>query len=339
MTWRQMRMLEIGFERDLELVERELPVPTGSQILVAIEACGVCYRDTIDRSGRFAFIQTPITPGHEAVGRVTAVGPDVSEWQIGDRVASMHRDFCGSCKRCLVGEISLCPFAASVLGLLIDGAYSSHVLAPERCFYAMPNEIPSAMAAVLHCTYGTAYRGLTRWAGVVPGQRVLITGANGGVGAAAIQIARRLGADVVACVRRTEQAAYVEQLGASEILVSADAHFHRQLANRVDAALECVGEPTFNAALRCLKVGGRIVVIGNVVENRAALNLGYVITNGLSLHGSSGATRLDMAALLDLHQQTPLETITHQEHSLLEADQAQRRLLRGDLRGRIVLRP
>lgn len=339
MTWRQMRMLETGFERDLELSERELPTPTGTQLLVEVEACGVCYRDTIDRSGRFAFIQTPITPGHEAVGRVSAIGPDVSEWRVGDRVASMHRDFCGSCEACLAGDISLCPFSASVLGLLIDGGYSSHLLAPERCFYAMPAEIPSAMAAVLHCTYGTAYRGLARWAGVSPGQRVLITGANGGVGAAAIQIARRLGADVVACVRRPEQAAYVEQLGASEVLVSGDARFHRQLSNRVDAALECVGEPTFNAALRCLKVGGRIVVIGNVVERRAELNLGYIITTGLSLHGSSGATRLDMAALLDLHRQTPLAEITHEECSLGDADRAQRRLLEGDLRGRIVLRP
>ena len=153
MTWRRVRMLETGFTRELELVEAPVPEPSGSQVLVAVEACGVCYRDTIDRSGRFAFIQLPVTPGHEAVGRVVAVGSDVQHWKVGDRVATMHRDSCGTCPSCRAGDTSLCPFAASVLGLLVDGGYSSHVIAPERCFYAMPEEIPAEMAAILHCTY------------------------------------------------------------------------------------------------------------------------------------------------------------------------------------------
>ncbi|MGE0325604.1 MAG: alcohol dehydrogenase catalytic domain-containing protein [Polyangiaceae bacterium] len=339
MTWRRMRMLETGFNRELEAHEAPLPEPSGSQVLVEVEACGVCYRDTIDRSGRFAFIQLPVTPGHEAVGRVVAVGSGVSAWKAGDRVASMHRDSCGACPSCQAGDTSLCPFAASVLGLLVDGGYSSHILAPERCFYPMPNQIPAAMAAILHCTYGTAYRGLVRWGQLKSGQRALITGANGGVGAAAIQIAKRLGAGVVAVVRSEEHAAYCKELGADEVLVNSAGDFHRQLGQRVEVALDCVGEPTFNAALRSLSVGGRIVSIGNVVGKRAELNLGYIITTGLSIHGSSGATPEDMRALLELHARDPLTAVIHEERPLAEADAAQRRLLEGNLHGRIVLRP
>ena len=339
MTWRRMRMLETGFTRDLELLEAPLPEPKSGQVLVEVEACGVCYRDTIDRSGRFAFIQLPVTPGHEAVGRVVAVGSDVSRWKVGDRVASMHRDSCGSCPSCQSGDTSLCPYAASVLGLLVDGGYSSHLLAPERCFYAMPEEIPAAMAAIHHCTYGTAYRGLVRWGQLQSGQRALITGANGGVGAAAIQIAKRLGASVVAVVRTEEHIAYCTELGADDVLVSPGGDFHRQLGQRVDVALDCVGEPTFNAALRSLSVGGRLVSIGNVVGKRAELNLGYIITTGLSIHGSSGATPSDMLALLKLHAKQPLSAVIHEERPLADADAAQRRLLEGNLHGRIVLRP
>ncbi|MBW1758654.1 MAG: alcohol dehydrogenase catalytic domain-containing protein [Deltaproteobacteria bacterium] len=87
----------------------------------------------------------------------TSDAPFVTDWSIGDRVASTHRDYCGQCEPCKRESGSLCQGAAGVLGLMIDGGYASHLLAPERCFYAMADDIPAAEAAVLHCTFGTAY--------------------------------------------------------------------------------------------------------------------------------------------------------------------------------------
>ena len=331
------RILSVGFEQDLAFeTGLEVPTPTGREILVEVEACGVCYRDLIDRGGRFPFLQVPITPGHEAVGKVTAVGPDVTEWKVGDRVATMHRDFCGQCPACERGQTSLCQNAASVFGLLVDGGYATHLRAPERAFFAMDPELPAEAAAIMHCTFGTAARGLFR-AQAEAGQTVLVTGANGGVGAAAIQIAARLGTTPIAVIRSEKHREFVEGLGAAEVIVNDGSSFHKALHGRIDVALECVGQPTFNASLRSLTVGGRLVTIGNVVEERASLNLGYIITRGITVLGSSGATRDDMARVLEMHAEKPFQIAIHERVPLAEADRAQRQVMSGGLCGRIVL--
>lgn len=334
------RLTQLGWATDL-VIEHVggQPVAVGDQIVIEVEACGVCGRDCIDRAGRFGFVQVPITPGHEAVGRVVAVGPDVTEWVVGQRVASMHRDACGRCEACLAGEESLCANAAAVLGLLIDGGYARWLAAPQRCFYAIPDDVDAALAAVFHCTLGTAWRGLTR-AGVGAGSRVLVTGANGGVGAAALQIATGLGATPIAVVRHDGQAQFAESWGAEAVLVDDGSGFHKRVpGGAVDVAIDCVGAPTFNSALRSLVVGGRIVAVGNITGERIDLNIGYVITFGLQIIGSSGATRADMVALLAHHAQNPLAVPIHARLPLAEADRAQRLVANGGLRGRVVLVP
>ena len=332
------RLMEIGWERDLAIDSGDDPgPPTGDRILVEIEACGVCYRDCIDRDGRFKFLRIPITPGHEAVGRVRAVGPRVSMWQTGDRVATLHRDHCGRCDACQRGDTSLCQAAAAVLGLVVDGGYTSHLVAAERSFYRAEEGMPAAHAAILHCTYGTAHRALVRSGGVQAGQRVLVTGANGGVGAAAIQVARALDAHVTAVIRDPVHEPFVTGLGADEVVVEATGAIHKAVRGRFDVALECVGQPTFNGTLRALRAGGRVVVIGNVTPERVQLNLGYIILNSLEVAGSRGADGDDMAALRELYRRRPWSIPVHAELPLGQADRAQRMVKAGGLHGRVVL--
>ncbi len=331
---------ELGWSTDLAIEPAgEQPVATGDQIVIAVEACGVCGRDCLDRAGRFAFVQVPIIPGHEAVGRVVAIGPEVTEWRVGERVATLHRDACGDCAACAAGETSLCVRAAAVLGLLVDGGYARWLSAPQRCFYAVPDHLEPALTAVLHCTVGTAWRGLTR-AGVGAGTRVLVTGANGGVGGAAVAVANRLGATVIAVVRDEAHRELATAHGAAIVVVDDGAGFHKRLpGGTVEVAIDCVGAPTFNAALRSLAVGGRLVAVGNVTGGRVELNVGYVITYGLQITGSSGATRDDMAAVLALHATRPFEVPIHARLPLADADRAQRLVAAGGLHGRVVLFP
>jgi acryloyl-coenzyme A reductase len=339
---RRARLMSTGWDTDLllEEVEEEFGDPTGEQVEIEVEACGVCYRDCIDREGRFPFIRVPITPGHEVVGRVTAVGPEVGDWKPGDRVGTMHRDSCGSCPACLKGEPSLCAGTGAVPGLLIDGGYASRMRAPQRCFFAVPSALPAAEAAVMHCTFGTAYRGLQRCGELERGDHVLVTGANGGVGVAAIQVAARLGATVTAVVRDPQHESFLRELGAETVIVDPGDRFHKHLpGERADVALDCVGAPTFNASLRSLRTGGHMVVIGNVIEEKVAVNLGYLITSGIHLLGSSGATREHMKEVFDLHAERPFQVHLHQRLDLAEADRAQRAVQAGGLRGRIVLLP
>ncbi len=340
-TVRRARLTKIGWEDDLEIesAEEEFAPPEGNQVRVEVEACGVCHRDCIDRSGRFKFIQIPVTPGHEAVGRVIGVGPDVTDWKMGDRVGTLHRDFCGSCGPCRDGSASLCESAAALLGLIIDGGYATHMVAPERCFFVVPEGVPAAEAAVLHCTFGTSYRGFRRSGRVEEGRHVLVTGANGGVGTAAIQVARRMGASVTAVVRGEGQEAYVRELGADNVVVDPGDGFHKKLTGPADVVMECVGQPTFNASLRALRPGGCVIVVGNVVPEPASVNLGLIVTKGLRIMGSSGATREDMKALLAMHEKEPFSVQIQEQVDLQEADRAQRLVQAGGLQGRIVVVP
>jgi len=337
---RRMRLDAQGW--DAPMTAEVLPdpaAPTGQFVVVEIEACGVCHRDLIDRRGGVPFMTLPITLGHELVGRVTAVGPEVSLWQPGDRVASLHRDSCGDCDQCVAGQVSLCQNGgAHVLGIMADGGYASHVVAPERTFYAMPQDIPGPEAAILNCTYGTAFRGL-RAGGCGPGRRVVITGASGGVGSAAVEVAARMGATVVAVVRSDSHVDYVRTLGADVVVVDPGDGFHRHEAVAgADMVLDCVGEPTLNASLRSVRLGGSVVFIGNVSQARLELNVGLVIVKALRIIGSSGAVPDDMADLLELRDGRPFQMAV-EEVPLKAAESAHDRLRRGGVAGRLVLRP
>ena len=336
----RIRLLARGWETSLahEHVDAAVGALAPDAVLVRVEACGVCHRDLLDREGRFPFQQLPITPGHEAVGVVVAVGPRVSDLRAGDHVGTMHRDACGSCAACSRGETSLCESAAWVFGILADGGYARHLVAPASSLYSLPADLRAIDAASLHCTFGTAYRDLVTLGRVQRGERLLVTGANGGVGRAAVQIGVRMGAEVVAVVRDEKHAAPLRALGAHEVVVSPVPDFHERVSP-VDVALDTVGAPTFLGALRSLRVGGRVVVVGNVVAEKVGLNLGFVITKGLSILGGSGATRAEMAAVLALHAETPFAIAIARVFPLGRADEAQRLLRGGGVEGRFVLVP
>jgi D-arabinose 1-dehydrogenase-like Zn-dependent alcohol dehydrogenase len=272
------------------------------------------------------------------VGHVVEAGPSVSQWAVGDRVATMHRDACGECAACMRGATSHCESAAFVFGLLANGGYSTTLVAPERALFAVPSEMPAAHAAIMHCTFGTAYRNLVTAGGLTAGERVVITGANGGVGAAAVQIAARMGADVVAVVRRAGFESFLTALGAARVVVAPDNRFHKKAETRdADLVLDCVGADTFNSSLRCLKVGGRLAVVGNIREARVELNLGYVIVKGLTILSAGGATPADMAGVFALNAEAPLAVSIDAVLPLARAEEAQQRVREGGLRGRIVL--
>ncbi len=328
------RLVQTGWDTPLghEPEAPSTPLEAG-QVRVAVEACGVCHRDLLDREGRFPFVRLPVTPGHEAVGQVVEVAPGVTELAPGDRVATMHRDACGECAGCRSGQTTLCTGAAWVYGLLADGGYASEVVAPTSSLYRVPSEMSPAHAAILHCTFGTAYRDLAVLARVREGERVLVTGANGGVGCAAVQIAARLGAHVVAALRDPAHTEFVRELGAHEVVTDLSS------VAPVDVALDAVGAPTFLAALRALQIGGRMVVVGNVTREKVGVNLGFLITRGLSVVGGSGATREDMNAVLRLHETRPFQFPIARTLPLDQADEAQKLVRAGGLRGRIVLEP
>jgi acryloyl-coenzyme A reductase len=324
----------------LELTEWERPTPGPGHAVVRVRAAGVCHRDLLDRQGKYPFMRRPVVTGHEFAGEITDLGAN-TEFAVGDRVVAMHRAPCGQCDECRRGEETRCTRALASFGLTIDGAYAEYVAAPAGALVPLPREIPFEQAAFLHCTAGVALRALRHQARLQAGETVLVTGASGGVGVHALQIARILGARVVALTSHAEKAESLRALGADDVIV-AKGEFHREVLARTggaDVALELVGAPTFNSAMRSLRVGGRIVVVGNVTAERVEVNPGWVILREVALFGSSGASRRDVTDVLDWVVRGRLKPVVAATLPLAEARAAQERLARQSVIGRIVLVP
>lgn len=281
----------------------------------------------------------PRTLGHEFAGVVMRAGPK-AKWAVGDRVVNLHRDVCNSCDRCKEGRSPQCMKSSGMFGVIIDGGYSSLVRAKSEALVRLPDEIPYTHGCFLYCTAAVAYRGLTFHGGIRPGQRVLVTGASGGVGIHAIQIVKAMGCDCVATTSNEKKVDILKKYGADEVVVcKSGTPFHRMLSEGVDLALDLVGTPTINSSLRSLKQGGRLVVIGNVTLSRFETNPGLMILKELSIHGSNGATAEELKAVFRLVVRGEVKPVVHDILPLSDVHRAHDAVRSKDVLGRIVVVP
>jgi D-arabinose 1-dehydrogenase-like Zn-dependent alcohol dehydrogenase len=332
---------EIGDVDKLELAELPRPSLLAGQVLVKVRAIGVCYRDLLDRQGKYPFMKRPVVTGHEFAGEV-AEAPAGSGFSVGDRVVGMHRPPCGACDECRAGEETRCIQSVYSFGHTVDGCYAEYVAAHGPALVPMPPGVEFTDAAFLHCTAGVALRALRSRAQLQAGETVLITGASGGVGIHAVQLARILGAKVVAVTSKAAKAQALADAGADEVIVSSG-DFQREALARTGGgahvSLELLGAPTFNASLRSLRSGGRMVIVGNVTASRVEVNPGWVILKQVSVLGSAGASRRDVVDVLDWVARKRLKPVVAATMPLEEARAAQMRLLAQNVVGRIVLVP
>ena len=330
-----------GLER-LELCELESPSPGDGQVRVRVAACGVCYRDLLDREGKYPFMKRPVVTGHELAGEVVAVGRGVSTLKLGDRVATTHRPPCGQCAACRRGEETHCLGSPVSYGHTVDGGYAEECILWEASTVRVPDALPLDEACFLHCTAAVALRALRRHGRLAAGDTVIITGASGGVGVHAMQVAKILGARVIAVTGSAAKGTLLKEHGADEVIVAAG-EFHKQAVALTDGgaqvALDLVGAPTFNSSLRSLALGGRLVLVGNVTASRVEMNPGYCILRELSVHGSSGATRAELGEVLDWAATKKLRPVVAERLPLADARRAQERLLERGVVGRQVLTP
>jgi acryloyl-coenzyme A reductase len=332
---RAMVIREPGGVEKLEWTELPSPVAGPGQVVIRVAACGVCYRDLLDREGKYAFMKRPVVTGHEFGGEVLAVGENV-DLKVGDRVVTTHRPSCGTCEACLRGDETHCLQSPVSYGLTADGGYAEEALLWAASTVKVPDGLPLDQACFLHCTAAVALRALRRHGRLAAGDTVVITGASGGVGVHALQIAKILGAHVVAITSNPDKEAALRKHGADEVLVTTG-EFHKQVGARAQVALELVGAPTFNSSLRSLGFGGRVVVVGNVTASRIEINPGYCIMRELSVHGSSGATRAELAEVLAWAAGGRLVPVVAERVPLAEARRAQERLYARGAVGRQVL--
>jgi NADPH:quinone reductase-like Zn-dependent oxidoreductase len=313
------------------------------EVLVQVRATGVCGRDLIDARGGFPAMPLPAILGHEFAGEVLAVGNAVRDLSPGDRVVNLHRPYCGDCRNCLAGASVDCERAWQSFGHTVPGGYAERVAAHHRALFKFPAEIDFVEAAPVMCTAAVALRGLRHHARLMLGEQVLITGASGGVGVSAIQIARALGARVLAVTSSESKRERLKQLGADETIVSPNSDFHEAVRKAsgggVDVSLELTGSATFASALRSLRSRGRMVVIGNIDTGRVSVNLGAMILYSYALFGSHGAAHQDLTDCFELMQRGALRIIIDRQLPLKRAAEAHRLLGERAAFGRVVLVP
>jgi propanol-preferring alcohol dehydrogenase len=340
------------FGKPLALAEKPLPVPTGRQVLVKVEHCGVCHSDLHIWEGFFDLGNgkrvvaagngslLPLTLGHEITGTVAAVGPDAAGLQPGQRRMVFPWIGCGTCPPCRDGNEHLCAGAQRAIGIFADGGYASHVLVPDADYLLDIGSLDPALAATYACSGLTAYSALKKIGRLREDHNLLIVGA-GGVGLNAVALARTLTgiAPIVADLDPAKRDMAMK-LGAKETIdPRADGAVKTLLkaTGGVMAAIDFAGSgPSFDFAYGSLRKGGHLVTVG-LLGGAATLSIGMHVMKGLRVTGSYVGSLAELRELLALAQTTALPPLPITTAPLDQATAALEKLKAGQVVGRIVL--
>ncbi len=292
-----MKSLLLSEYGHLEIAELPLPAVGPEEVLVRVEACGICGSDVHGFDGSTGRRVPPIVMGHEAAGTVAAIGADVSKYSNGDRVTFDSTVYCGKCEYCKRGQINLCN-NREVIGVSCGdyrrhGAFAEYVVVPERIMYPLPDNFSFNEAAMLEAV-SVALHGV-KVSPVVGGETALVIGA-GMIGLLTLQAARAAGCSrvFIADVDAT-RLKLAREIGADEVLHCSGAELVAEVmrltnGRGVDLALEAVGRnETVAGAIDCTRKSGTITLIGNITPE-VTLPLQKVVVRQLRLQGSCASS-------------------------------------------------
>ncbi|HYP27746.1 MAG TPA: zinc-dependent alcohol dehydrogenase [Blastocatellia bacterium] len=288
----------------LRVEETAVPEPGADEVLLKVEASGVCHSDlhiaSGDWPGLMKQITLPLIPGHEVVGRVVKRGYEVTELDLGDRagVAWVHWT-CGECEPCRAGLENLCP-NQKITGATVAGGYAEYMKAKASHAIKVPDNLSSEEAAPLFCAGVTVYRAIKN-SGIEPGQRVAIFGI-GGLGHLAVQIAKTYGAEVIAVDITDEKLALARACGADHTINSASNNAARKIREMGGAHFSVVtaaAKAAYDIAFRSLRPRGTLVVVGLPADD-LTFNPNAMSSAETRIISSSVGTREDMREVLDL---------------------------------------
>ncbi len=264
-------------------------------VLVDVKAGALNHLDVWTRRGLPGLdLEMPHIPGSDGAGVVEAVGEHVSRFEPGDRVALAAGRYCGECEYCRHGEEPQC-VNYHIVGEHVRGVHSELAAIPEENLVAVPEGVDWETAAAAPLVFQTAWRMLMTRADVEPGETVLVLGASGGVGHAAVQIADYAGATVYATGGSDEKCRYAEELGAEAAINYEEDDFAdviRAITGKrgVDVVVDHVGADTWTDSLASLAKGGRLVTCGATTGHAPETNINRIFWNQLSVLGSTMAT-------------------------------------------------
>ncbi|MHB9008621.1 MAG: zinc-binding dehydrogenase [Limisphaerales bacterium] len=341
---RAFQLVAHGNPGRFELSELPDLQPGPDEVVVRVRACGLNRLDLWAEQGALPVtLQLPRTLGGEAAGEVLALGAEVVDWKPGDRVAIQSNIFCGQCEYCRRGDESVC-LNSTLLGVQRDGGFAEQVVVPARVLVALPEGLDFDTSAALTLGGSTAMHMLTNRSQVRAGDWVLVVGGASGVGSAAIQIARGLGARVISTGSSEAKRSLALRLGAEFAVDSTrgdwPAEVRRLTEKRgVDLVVEHVGGPVLDQVFSCLARCGTVVTCGATAGREPKLNLWPFFVKQQRLIGSYGRTRRDMAATLEWAQQGRLRPVIDRAFPLVDAAQAFAALRERTVLGKVLVKP
>ena len=331
-----------NFKSQLSIEEVERPQPAMDEVLIQVEACGVCHSDLHVADGdwiQFAgVVKKPLVLGHEIAGHIVEKGKAVHDLQVGDRVGVPWIHWtCGECEFCREGNENLCT-RQKITGVTVDGGYAEFVKAPATHALKIPDGLSALEAAPLFCAGLTVYRAL-KSAGIVAGQRLAVFGV-GGLGHLAVQFGRVFGADVTAIDILEEKLDLARSLGAVHTLNAATTDVRKELRRKGGVHVSLVSsaaKSAYETAFSCLRPTGTLLVVGLPAENICFPPI-LMAAGEVRIRATAVGTRQDLREVLALAGAGKVRCKVA-ARPLAQANGALDQLRKGEVSGRLVLTP
>jgi alcohol dehydrogenase len=314
------------------------PVPGEGDVVLRVCATSLNYHDVFTRRGMPGIrIAMPAIMGLDVAGEITALGPGVTGWNLGDRV---------------VGD-PINRVEGGLTGETVHGGLAEYCRLRAHQLVRIPDGVGFAEAAALPCAYGTARRMMHTNGHVAAGEKVLILGASGGVGVCCVQLAKVAGATVIAATGSEDKAARLRALGADHTINYAERDFVQETYalfgkparrgassdNGVDVVVNYTGGDTWTKSLRVLRVGGRLLTCGATAGYDPPEDIRFIWTFELQILGSNGWAREDITALLEMVRSGRLAAVIDETFPLERAPEALARLEERQVFGKLVIAP
>jgi NADPH:quinone reductase-like Zn-dependent oxidoreductase len=331
-----------GGADQLELAETPVPSISATEVLVEVRACALNHLDLWTLQGLPGLkVEMPHILGNDIAGIIKKVGNEVGSIKVGDPVILAPGLSCGHCAQCLTGQDNLCP-SYDIIGHQSNGGLAEYVKIPATNAFPLPNSLSFTEAAAVPLTFLTAWHMLITRANLQPAEDVLILAAGSGVGSAAIQIAKLIGARVISTAGTKEKLHLARRLGADEVIN----HYQdkvsevvKRLTNRkgVEVVVEHVGSATWDESTRSLATNGRLVTCGATTGYEARVDLRHLFYRQLTLYGSMMGSKAELIHVLKFFNNGKLRPVMDKVFPLEKAREAFERMQASQHFGKIVV--
>jgi len=320
-----------------EIVERPIPEPGPGQVLIKVEACGICHSDSIVKEGLFPGIPYPRVPGHEVAGKIEKLGPSNHRWKVGQRVGvGWFGGCCHHCVPCREGEFHFC-VTNQMTGITYDGGYQEYMVAPEEAVAPIPDTLNSVEAAPLLCAGITTFNAL-RHSGAKAGDLVAIQGI-GGLGHLGIQFARHSGYRVVAISRGTDKEPLAKKLGAHHYIDDSNGKAAEEL-QKLGGAKVILATATSAKAISALAGGlgrrGKLLIVGAPADPLSVSAVGLLMKSQSVAGWNSGHSK-DSEDTLNFSALSGIAPMV-ESYPLDQVEKAYQQMMSNKARFRVVLK-